>query len=253
MTGGPFGRSGPGLLQRLRPCVVYASELRAVADVVLPALARPELRLTVRDRPSGGAVLVVEEGEHRLVARLGDLADDMTRAGVRDTFEGMAAALTEWVASRPVTQAAAAAEGVAVLDWVDPARTGLAWRIVVRRGDAVQPWWPEADARPGTVRRLRAAAVRRAASAGGRLHVEGPVALWSHDVPMLTTAALAEPERLVALVGEAGLVLPDMHVVVTPSRPVACAAPAVAARLAGQASEERLVLPWRRLRELPWL
>jgi hypothetical protein len=43
-----------------------------------------------------------------------------------------------------------------------------------------------------------------------------------------------------------------MHVVVTPSRPVACAAPAVAARLAGQTTEDRLVLPWRRLRELPW-
>ena len=253
MTGVPFGRSGPGLLQRLRPCVIYASELRAVADVVLPSLAGPQLRLTVRDRPSGGAVVVLEEDEHRLAVRLGDLADDMTRAGVRDTFDGMAAALTDWVASRPVTGAAAAAEGIAVLDWVDPTRTALAWRIVVRRGDAVQPWIPETDARPGTVRRLRGAAVHRAASAGGRLEVQGPVALWSSPVPMLTTAVLAEPERLVALVADAGLVLPDMHVVVTPSRPVACAAPTVAARLAGQATEERLVLPWRRLRELPWI
>jgi hypothetical protein len=46
--------------------------------------------------------------------------------------------------------------------------------------------------------------------------------------------------------------MPDMHVVVTPQRPVACAGPAIAARLAGESTEASITLPWRRLVDLPW-
>lgn len=253
MSGAPFGRSGPGLLHRLRPSVIDPVDLREVADAVLPSLAGPQLRIAVVDRASGGAVVVLEEGEHRLAVRLGDLAEDMTAAGVPARPEDMAAALTTWVAHRPVTDAAASAEGVAVLDWTDPGCTTLAWRVVVRRGEAVRAWIPSSRTTPGTLRCTREAAAHRSGTTDGRLRIEGPVALWTHPVPVLATAALADPERMVAAVGAAGLVLPDMHVVVTPARPVACAAPAVAARLAGQTTEDRLVLPWRRLRDLPWV
>jgi hypothetical protein len=47
--------------------------------------------------------------------------------------------------------------------------------------------------------------------------------------------------------------MPDMHVVVTPRRPVACAGPAVAARLAGEITEASVTLPWRHLADLPWI
>ena len=60
----------------------------------------------------------------------------MTRAGVAPTAAGISAALTAWVAHRPVTDAAAAAAGIAVLDWADAGRTAVGWRVVVRRGDA---------------------------------------------------------------------------------------------------------------------
>jgi hypothetical protein len=40
--------------------------------------------------------------------------------------------------------------------------------------------------------------------------------------------------------------------VVTPHRPVACAIPGVAARLAGETTESGITLPWRRLSDLPW-
>ena len=50
-----------------------------------------------------------------------------------------------------------------------------------------------------------------------------------------------------------GLLLADMHVVITPQRPVACAGRAVAARLAGETSEASVTLPWQRLADLPWL
>ena len=51
----------------------------------------------------------------------------------------------------------------------------------------------------------------------------------------------------------AGLAMADMHVVVTPHRPVACAGPGIAARLAGETSEASVTLPWRELADLPWL
>jgi len=85
------------------------------------------------------------------------------------------------------------------------------------------------------------------------LRVEGTVALWSHPrLSLLATAVLGHPERLLAGVAEAGLEMPDMHVVVTPRRPVACAGAGVAARLAGQANEDQVTLPWRDFTTLPW-
>jgi hypothetical protein len=44
-----------------------------------------------------------------------------------------------------------------------------------------------------------------------------------------------------------------MHVVVTPHRPVACAGPAIAARLAGETTEASVTMPWRTLADLPWI
>jgi hypothetical protein len=86
------------------------------------------------------------------------------------------------------------------------------------------------------------------------LRVEGPVALWSHaDLPVLATAALVDPDRMLRRIAAAGLPMSDMHVVVTPHRPVACAGPGIAARLAGETPEASVTLPSRDLAELPWI
>jgi hypothetical protein len=250
---GPFGRPGPGLLQRLRPARINPADLREVADAVLPGLATADLRITVQDRRNGGAAVVVEEGEHRQQVLLADLADDMTAAGVPATAEALAAALTAWVAHRPVTDVAAASSGIAVLDWADPGRTAVTWTVVVPRGDAAVAWTPSGAVGTGVRERIRGAARRRARNIVLDLRVAGPVALWSHPtVPLLATAVLGDPERLLARVAEAGLEMPDMHVVVTPQRPVACAGPGPATRLAGQAQEDCVTLPWRSLAALPW-
>ena len=103
----------------------------SAADAVFPVLATAELRLAVLDRPTGGALVVREEGEHRLRMPLADLAEDMTEAGV--TTDGVASALAAWVAHRPVPDAAAEAAGIAVLDWTDAGRTAVGWTVVVRR------------------------------------------------------------------------------------------------------------------------
>jgi hypothetical protein len=195
----------------------------------------------------------VEEDERSLRADLADLADDMTRAAVAPTPEAMTAALRSWVAHRPVTDASAAADGIAVLDWADSTRSAIGWRVVVHRGDLTHTWTPLPGTPVARLDEIRWAATTRAAEVELTLRVEGPVALWSHpSLPVLATTALASPGRMLTGVSDAGLPVDDLHVVVTPERPVACAGRSVAARLAGETSEARVTLPWARLHTLPW-
>ncbi|MCW2634478.1 MAG: hypothetical protein JWQ99_845 [Blastococcus sp.] len=252
MTAARFGGSA-GLLQRLRPTRIDVADLREVADSLLPDLCTADLQVRLVPRARAESLVVVEEHERCTRVPLGELADDMTAAGVRATPDGISAALSSWVAHRPVTDAAAAAAGVAVLDWADAAETGVAWRVVVRRGGLTLPWSPPARMSPTAVLRTRSAATSRSSDVALDLRVEGQVALWSHPVaPMLATTALVAPERMIAQAGSAGLSLDDMHVVVTPHRPVACAGPGIAARLAGETTEASVTLPWRRLPGLRW-
>ncbi|SEO77989.1 hypothetical protein [Trujillonella endophytica] len=254
MTDPRFGRSAGSLLHRLRPVPVDPADLRDVALEVLPDLATPRLRVVLADDRVDGPVVVVREDERTLRTPLRDLAEDMTAAGVRPTPGALAAALCSWVAHRPVPDASAAADGVAVLDWADGRRVALGWRVVVRRDDVALPWTPAPSTDPAAAARLRAAATARSAAVETELRVEGPVALWSHPaVPLLASAPFAAPERVLDRVAGAGLAMPDMQVVLTPGRPVAGAVAGVAARLAESTGEPCLRLPLRALPTLPWL
>ncbi len=242
-----------GLLHRLRPAPVAVADVRAAAAAVLPQLVTGDLRAAVLTDPCG-PVLVLAEDERRTRLPLRHLAEDMTDAGVLPTADGVAAALTEVVARRPVPDAAAARAGVAVLDWTDDGRSAVGWRVVVRRGERTVAWTPSDRADAAAVGRTRRSAAARAADVGGLLRVEGPVALWSHPgAPLLATAALAAPDRLLARITGAGLDLRDPHVVVTPMRPLACAVAGVADRLAGLTGEACVRLPWSGLADLRWL
>jgi hypothetical protein len=254
MTDTRFGGSSAGLMQRLRPTRIGVADLREVADALLPALATPRLRVDMVQRTGVGSVVVVEEDERQVRIGLHELADDMTRAGVSPTTEGISAALASWVAHRPVPDAAAATAGIAVLDWADAGRTSVGWRVVVRRGDLALPWLPSSAADPAEVHRTRSAASGRAHDVALDLRVEGPVALWSHpEIPVLATAALVAPERMLRRIAAVGLDIADMHVVVTPHRPVACAGQGIAARLAGETTEASVTLPWPEVADLPWI
>jgi hypothetical protein len=153
-----------------------------------------------------------------------------------------------------VTDLAAAGTGLAVLDWRDRSRAAVGWRVVVRRGNAALPWTPSATAGADLVDRARAAAMTRSRDVALDLRVEGPVALWSHpEVAVLATSALVAPDRLLELIAAAGLATADLHVVVTPQRPVACAGRGIAARLAGETTEASVTLPWGELSRLSWI
>ncbi|MGK5115350.1 MULTISPECIES: hypothetical protein [unclassified Geodermatophilus] len=243
-----------GLLSRLRPAPVTVADLRRAADDVLPALTTPTLAVRVVEDRADGPVIVLEEAERRLRTPLRDLAEDLTDARVPATPEAVALALAGWVEARPVPDAAAADAGVAVLDWTDGSESAVGWRVVVRRGPLALPWTPSAGLGRSGVDAVRTASVTRAGAVDGVLRLEGPVALWSHpEVPLLASAALAMPERLLVRLVGAGLDVSDLHVVVTPRSPVACAPSAVAARLAGETGEPCLRLPWSRLADLRWI
>ena len=251
MTDLRFGGSSAGLLQRLRPTRIDVADLLDVADRLLPTVSVPGLRLDLVQRSGAGSVLVLEEDERIERIDLADLADDMTRDGVVPSPTGIAAALAAWVVRRPVTDAQAARAGIAVLDWADRRQSAIGWRVVVRRGEVALPWTPSVTADVPTT---RTAATARAADVPLDLRVEGPVALWSHPtVPVLATSVLVTPERMLSRLAVAGLDTVGMHVVVTPHRPVACAGPGIAARLAGETTEASVTLPWSRVAELPHL
>jgi hypothetical protein len=152
-----------------------------------------------------------------------------------------------------VSDVAAAATGLAVLDWRNRSRTAVGWRVVVRRGDVAVAWTPSPDAGDDVVERVRAAATDRARDVAVDLRVEGPVALWSHPhVAVLATSPLAAPDRMLERIAAAGFGAAGLHVVVTPQRPVACADRGIAARLAGETTEVSVTLPWSARPALPW-
>lgn len=248
----PFGAPA-GLLRRLSGAQVRADDLvEAVHELrgTLPA----GLRLAVVEDPARPPVLVVEEAGRGTRVPLDQLAGEMTRARVPATRDGVAVALRSWLSRRPVPDAEAATAGIAVLDWTDAAQTAVGWRVVLVRDGVAVPWRPSRAAAPAAVHRVRSAALGRSNGVTGDLRVQGPVALWSHPgVPGLDTALLVRPEELLAGMDDAGLGLRDVHVVVTPLRPVACADPGVARRLAAESAGSCVTMPWQHVADLGWV
>ncbi|WP_369136765.1 hypothetical protein [Modestobacter versicolor] len=246
-----FG-SPTGLLQRLNRAEVRVPDVRAAVDRLAALDLGPEVGLTVLDGVRG-PMLVLDDAGRRTRVLLGELAVEMTRSRVAATADGVGAALTAWLARRPVPDRVAAAEGVAVLDWTDDRQTALGWRVVVVRDGLVVPWRPSRTATLPSVHQTRSSALGRAAVVAGQLRVQGPIGLWTAtDAPGIDSAVLVRPESLLAELARHGLRLRDAHLVVTPRRPVACAEAPVARRLVAEATDASATLPWRTVADLGW-
>jgi hypothetical protein len=251
VTGALFGAPA-GLLQRLNRSEVRVSDVRAAVDRLADAVLDPELLVDVLDG-GRGPLLVLDDAGRRTRVLLGELAVEMTRARVSPTPDGVAAALTSWLARRPVPDRIAAAEGVAVLDWTDARQATLGWRVVVVRDELLVPWRPSGTATLPAVHQTRSQALGRAATVEGALRLEGPVGLWTSTVVGgMDSAVLVRPEVLLAGMAGGGVRPRDAHVVVTPQRPVACADAPVARRLVAEATEACATLPWRQIADLGW-
>ncbi|MCZ2817842.1 hypothetical protein [Modestobacter sp. VKM Ac-2984] len=252
MTGALFGAPA-GLLQRLSRAEVRVPDVWAAVELLADRGVHPDLELGVTDGAGRGPMLVLDDTGRRTRVLLAEVAAEMTRARVPVAAESVATALGAWLARRPVPDPVALATGVAVLDWSDARHTVLGWRVVVAREQLVVPWRPSRTATLPLVHQARSAALGRAAIVRTALRVEGPVGLWtSTSVPGVDTAVLVRPEELLAEMAATGLRLHDMHVVVTPHRPVACADAAVARRLVAEATDACAILPWQELADLGW-
>lgn len=251
MSGALFG-APTGLLSRLPRSEVSVADLRAAIARRGSAGPDPELALDVVDGVRGPMLVLTEAGRTTRVL-LGELAVQMTRARVAASTDGVSSALASWLARRPVPDPVAAEAGIAVLDWADARQTTLGWRVVVVRDALVVPWRPSGSATLPAVHQVRSLALGRAAGVPGTLRVEGPVGLWSSTaVAGIDTAVLVRPEALLAEMVVRGVRLSDAHVVVTPRRPVACAAAPVARRLVAEAADACAILPWQQLDDLGW-
>jgi hypothetical protein len=251
VTGALFGAPA-GLLSRRPRSEVSVADVRAAVARHDGAGLDPEFALEVVDGVRGPMLVLTEAGRTTRVL-LGELAVEMTRARVAASADGVSAALASWLARRPVPDRVAAEAGIAVLDWADARQTTLGWRVVVVRDALVLPWRPSGSATLPAVRQIRSQALGRAAAVPGTLRVEGPVGLWtSTAVAGVDTAVLVRPEALLAEMVVHGVRLRDAHVVVTPRRPVACAAAPVARRLVAEAADACAILPWQQLDDLGW-
>ncbi|MGY1841241.1 MULTISPECIES: hypothetical protein [unclassified Modestobacter] len=251
MTESLFG-SPAGLLRRLVRTEVDVDDVRDAVDHLTGTHDLPELRLSVADGPRG-ALLVVEEAGRVSRVLIAELAAQMSRAHVGGTPDAVLTALRSWLDHRPVPDPVAAVAGVAVLDWAEGRTETLGWRVVVRRAGLLVPWRPSRTATLTAVHRTRSAAWGRSVAVEAALRIEGPVGLWTTtSVPGADSAVLVEPERLLGEMAERGLPMRDMHVVVTPQRPVACAEAGVARRLVAEAVDQSVTLPWRRVADLGW-
>ena len=251
MSDGRFGAPA-GLLQRLARSEVRLGDVRDAVEHLDGRLVAPGLHLGVEDA-GRGPLLVLEEAGRSTRVLLAELASEMTRAHVAATPDAVTAALTSWLAHRPVPDAAAAEAGVAVLDWADRRHTELGWQVVVVREGLTVPWRPTAAATPAQVHQTRSAALGRSFTVPAELRVTGPVGVWTHpDTSGLDSAVLVRPEWVLHEMAGRGLRMRDMHVVVTPRRPVACADAGVARRLAAEGTEPCRTLPWGGLADLGW-
>jgi hypothetical protein len=252
MTDLRFG-APTGLLQRLARTEVRPGDVREAVEQLDDRLVAPGLRLGLVDA-GRGPLLVLEEAGRSTRVLLAELATAMTRAHVAATPDAVTAALASWLTHRPVPDLAAAGSGVAVLDWADRGHTRLGWQVVVVRDGVTVPWRPSPAAGPAVVHRTRSAALGRSSTVAAELRVTGPVGVWTHpETPGLDTSVLVRPEWLQREMADRGLRLRDMHVVVTPRRPVACADAGVARRLAAEGTEPCRTMPWAELADLGWV
>lgn len=221
--------------------------LDAVACYV-PTGTERDVAVRILDDDRGCAVVVTEhervvrEPLHALARRLSRTTADTTPAGVADAF-------ARWISARPVTDAAAAARGIATLGWSAPHRppahgdstaTGIRsvrWRVVVPRpsGPAVE-WVPLLTTSRGHVEAVRSRALSRAAELPATPVPAGDAVVWTCPLDAtLSSAVLRQP----TLVHRHFPRLPTgrLHVVTAPGRPVAVADLVAATRLSEESSD----------------
>lgn len=221
-------------------------------DAVFAAL------LSVSDRPDPGVaidiihdgadpLITVTEGDRSTQIRFTALIARLNRSGTRDTAAALALAISEWVDTRPVSDAAAAERGIAtVVRYGSSAR----WQVTVARpSGTLAAWVPGLTNPTAATRTIRGAALDRAAALTVTPLRSGRVTVWSYlPEPRLSASVLAQPDALHAATPGA-----DATVVLTPGRPLAVADHEAASRLVAEVNQPHLMFPLNNLAALGWM
>lgn len=231
-----------------RPTSVTIDDLLAAVELLGPEVVRDGVYLYV-SHDAEVSSLTVHENERHMSATLDALVEKMGRAGIEPNPEGVSRALVKWLDRRPVSDATAAAKGIATIGWL-PGETGARWRVVVpRRSGVCAEWVPTFRTRVEDVRITREHAFARARDLTVTCLPTGDVSVWAYLLnPRLSTAVLAQPD----LVAQ-GQPLEHLYAVFSPERPVAIAHEAAALRLTEESNESHVALPLSTLNNIGWM
>jgi hypothetical protein len=154
-----------------------------------------------------------------------------------------------WVDTLPVSDREAAAHGIRLVTWADPARTSVALDVVAPRGKTLSSWTPSATMTSRDCNLVRSRATGRAL--GQLRHVDcaldGTALIWRHQDPRLSGVIFADPDPVRRWQTEQNLVC-----VYTPGFPVVGASPAAALRLAEETMVDHRLLTFPAARHLKW-
>jgi hypothetical protein len=184
-----------------------------------------------------------------LSAVLRRFVSDRTGQPTVHSFGQVKDGLRCWVDTLPVSDREAAAQGIRLVAWADPARTSLALDVVARRGKTLISWTPSATLTVRAGNLVRASATGHALAQLGQVDCapDGSAVIWRHPDPRLSGVIFADPDP--ARRWQTGQ---NLVCVYAPGFPVVGASPAAAFRLAEETMVDHRLLTFPAARHLKW-
>ena len=180
---------------------------------------------------------------------LRQFVSDRTGRSTVHSFGQVMDGLRGWVDTLQVSDREAAARGIRLVTWGEPARTSLALDVVVPRGKALTSWTPSATLAARADSLVRASATAHAVDQLGQVDCapDGTAVIWRHQDPRLSGVIFADPDPCRRWQIEQNLVC-----VYIPGCPVVGASPVAALRLAEEAMVDHQLLTFSAARQLAW-
>ena len=207
----------------------------------------------VLDPLSCDPVISVERDERvtrvDLSAVLRRFVSDRTGKPTVHSFDQVMKGLRGWVDILPVSDQEAAAHGIRLVAWADPARTSLVLDVVTPRGRTLSSWTPSTTLTQAAKKLVRESATGQAMAQIGRVDCaqDGAAVIWRHEDARLSGVIFADPDPVGRWQTDQDLVC-----VYTPGFPVVGASPVAASRLAEETMVDHRLLTFPAARHLEW-
>ena len=251
MTGEEFERTG-------HPADLLSSTYPSVG-IVLDALDQlatlwDEFTLVRVLAPLSRHPVISVERDERVTrvdmsAVLRKFVSDRTGRPTVHNFGQVMDGLRGWVDTLPASDREAAARGIRLVTWGEPARTSLVLDVVVPRGKTLTSWTPSATLATRAGNLVRASATAHALAQLGHVDCapDGTAVIWRHQDPRLSGVIFADPDP-----GRRWQTEQNLVCVYTPGFPVVGASPTAALRLAEETMIDYQLLTFPAARQLTW-